>query len=324
LRGAARWTMLGAMESRTTYDVVIVGGGPAGLAAALNLGRARKRVALFDAGRPRNALAHAVHGFVTRDGIAPADFRRAAREQLARYDVVELREAAVGSVTREGELFTVVAGEERFEARRVLLCVGMVDEIPDLPGYRELWARSIFQCPFCHGWEVRDGAFGVLATQPIMAEFAFMLTAWSRDLVVFTGGALAVADELRARLEGARIRLEERPIRGLVARDGRLEAVELADGEQIPRQVLFARPPQRQTPLVASLGLALDEQGFVRVDEHKGTSVDGIHAAGDLTTMRQGALVAAAEGAMAAYMLTHALTLEALAREPRAPATRPA
>jgi thioredoxin reductase len=304
------------MENEMPYDVVIVGGGPAGLNAALMLGRARKRVILFDAGPPRNAAAVGVHNFVTRDGIAPAEFRRVAREQLRPYASVEVVEARVDAVTPEGGLFVAESGTRRVVARRVLLCVGMIDVMPELPGYRELWGTSIFQCPYCHAWEVKDQAFGVLATNPMMLEFAFVLTGWTRDLVAFTGGAFPVADELRARLVAARIRLDERPIRALHGQNGHLEAVELDDGERVARDVLFARPQQAQVPLVRSLNLELDEMGFVRVDPMtKKTSVTGIHAAGDLATMMQAAIGAAAEGTMAAARINHELTVEALGRE---------
>jgi thioredoxin reductase len=300
------------------YDVVIVGGGPAGLSAALVLGRARKRVLLCDDGPPRNAAAARVHGFVTRDGIPPQEFRRVGREQLCPYDGVEVRDARVSSIERQGPGFCVtLAGGARVGCRRVLLAVGIVDELPETPGFRELWGRSIFQCPYCHGWEVRDGAFGVLATGPMFLEYALFLTGWSRDVIGFTNGAYALAAEDRARLAGAGVGLEERPVRALLSSGDRLEAVALADGAVVPRAVLFARSPQRQTALVAGLDVALDEQGFVRVNEHKETSLPGVYAAGDLTTMQQGALIAAAAGAQAAYMMNHALTLEDAAERGR-------
>ncbi|APR84900.1 Thioredoxin reductase [Minicystis rosea] len=295
-----------------TYDVVIAGGGPAGLSAALVLGRARKRVLLCDAGPPRNAAAEQIHGFVTRDGTPPAEFRRIARAELAPYDSVEIRDVRVERFDGERGSFRVHLEGGVVEARRVLLTVGMIDEIPDLPGYRELWGKSIAQCPYCHAWEVRDRRFGSIIPAAVWAEFPLFLKGWTNDVVVFTDGRFEVPEDMRARLSKAGIPIEERPIRAILPTpDGHhLSAVELADGAQVPCDMLFARPPQRQTDLVMRAELALDEQGFVRVDDFKQTSRPGVYAAGDLTTMMQGALVGAAAGAQAAYRMNHELTLE--------------
>jgi thioredoxin reductase len=305
-------------------DVVIVGGGPAGLSAALVLGRARKRVLLCDAGTPRNAAAESIHGFVTRDGTPPGEFRRIGREQLRPYGGIEVRDARVSAVQRLGSGFRVVLGEgSAVDTRRVLLATGMVDTLPELPGYRELWGKSIFQCPYCHGWEVQDRAFGLLATSEALLDFALVLTGWSRDIIAFTDRSFEISPEKRSRLQRAGVHCEERRVRRLRARAGHeeggehLEAVELEDGTLMPREVLFSAPPQQQTGLVQQLGLALDELGFVRVDEHKETSVPGIHAAGDLTTRLQGALMAAAAGAHAAYMMNHAFNMERAERGDR-------
>lgn len=304
------------MADSEKKDVVIVGGGPAGLNAALMLGRARKKVLLCDGGSPRNSAAEGIHGFVTRDGTPPKEFRRIAREQLQPYDV-EVQDVRVTTVERLASGFRVVlAGGREVECRRLLLATGLVDEPPDLPGYRDLWGKSIFQCPYCHGWEVQDRPFGLLATNESFLDFALFLTGWSRDLVVFTQGAWEVPAEQRQRLERAGVRVETRRIRRLVARAGHaahgdhLEAVELEDGTRVPREVLFARPPQRQTDLVRQLGVALDEQGFVRIDAQHQTSLPGIHAAGDLTTLLQGAIMAASAGAVAGAMMNHALNME--------------
>jgi thioredoxin reductase len=295
------------------FDVVIVGGGPAGLSAALMLGRAQRSVVLFDAGPPRNAAAERMHNFVTRDGTPPAEFRRIAREQLRPYASVEVRDARVDAIAPEGASFRVRTAAGDLEARRVLLCVGMIDDLPDLPGYRELWGKSLFICPYCHAWEERDRAFGYLVPAASWLEWPLFLKNWTRDIVAFTNAAFPVPDDLREKLARAQVRIEERRVVGLRHSGGRLSAVELEGGAAIPRDVLFVRPPQRQTPLVSSLGLALDDQGFVRVDAHGQTSIPGLHAAGDLTTMMQGALMAAAAGAQAAAMLNHALTTELVA-----------
>jgi thioredoxin reductase len=299
------------------YDVVIVGGGPAGLSAALMLGRARKRILLLDGGTPRNAAAARVHSFVTRDGTPPREFRRIARTELEPYESVEVRDAYVQAITtrveRDGPRFSVSSAEGTVEGRRVLLCVGMIDELPDIPGYRELWGHSVFQCPYCHGWEVRGQRFGYLAPAATWLEWAMFLKGWTEDVMVFTNGAFVVPEDLRANLDRAGIRIEERRLIGLRAQEGHLASVRLEGGAEIERDVLFARPPQRQVPLVADLGLELDEQGFVRVDAHRETSIRGIYAAGDLATPMQGALLAAAAGATAASMLNHELTIEQVA-----------
>ena len=294
-----------------TYDVVIAGGGPAGLAAALLLGRARKRVLLCDAGPPRNAAADLVRGFVTRDGISPAEFRRIAREQLAPYRSVELRDTRVDDVRGECGRFTVNVGDSRVEARRILLATGLIDVLPDIPGYRELWGHSVFQCPYCHGFERVDRPWGYLAPSEEWLDWALLMTSWTDRVVAFTNAAFAVPDDARARLEQARVRLEERRIVALRASGGELRAVALAGDTELPCEALFVKPLQRQTDLVVTLGVKLDEKGYVQVDERRETSIKGIYAAGDATTRIQGAGVAAGMGAHSAYTLNFSLTLEA-------------
>lgn len=302
------------------YDVVIIGAGPAGLSAALILGRARERVLLVDAGPPRNAAAEHVQGFVTRDGIPPAEFRRIGRAQLQPYDSVDIRDARVNTITGELGAFRVELEREQVDSARVLLCVGVVDTMLELPGARPLWGKSIVQCPYCHGWELRDRALAYLAPTPEQLEWALMLRGWSHDVMVLTNDRFAVSGEARARLTQAGIALEQRGIRQLIATGEQLEAIELDDGTRVARAALFAHPPQRQTELVAKLGLACDELGLAKIDERHQTSRPGIYAAGDLTTQRQGALLAAAAGASAAYVLNHELTLLAVARHATPPA----
>jgi thioredoxin reductase len=253
-----------------------------------------------------------MHGFVSRDGTPPKEFRRIAREQLAPYDSVETRSALVTDISGSRGEFEVRLADGIVNARSIVLCVGMIDELPDTPGYRELWGTAVFQCPYCHGWEVRGQAFGYIAPSAEKVEWAMFLRGWTRDVRVFTDDKFEVPSEVRERLVEAGVSIEERRIRRLItsATGERLEAVELENGVRVPRDVLFVRPPQRQTELVSRIGLELDEQGYVRVNEQKETSTPGIYAAGDLTTQSQAALLAAAAGAQAAYALNHALTME--------------
>jgi thioredoxin reductase len=296
------------------YDIVIVGGGPGGLSAALALGRARKRVLLCDSGPRRNAAAEQVHNFVTRDGTPPDEFRRIGRQQLAIYPNVETRDVQVESISGMRGAFQVSLTSGTVEARRILLCTGMIDEMLPLDGFRELWGHAIFQCPYCHGWEVQDRRWGYLGRAADSAHFlpfALMARGWTRDLVVFTGGTFEVPPEARVTLAAAGIRLETAPVARLLAREHRLEAVELADGTSVPCEMLFTHPPQHQVELVRKLDLALGDDGYVQVDPTKReTSVPGIYAGGDLTTRMQGAIYAAATCAQAAAMINMELTME--------------
>jgi thioredoxin reductase len=303
------------------HDVLIVGGGPAGLSAALALGRARKRVLLCDFGPRRNAAAERIHNFVTRDGTPPDEFRGVARAQLATYPNVEVRDAPVESVGGARGEFRVAIGGARVDARRILLCTGMIDEMLPLEGFRELWGRSIFQCPYCHGWESQDRRWGYLvraAEASHLLPFALQARGWSSDLVVFTGGEVEVEGETRAMLDAAGIGLETRPVARLVAREHGLDAVELADGTRVACEVLFAHPPQRHVELVAALGVALDENGYVRIDPmSRETSVPGIYAAGDLTSRMQTAITGAASGTQAAAAINVDLAMALATSGPR-------
>lgn len=299
------------MINTMLYDAVIVGGGPAGLSAALALGRARKRVLVCDAGPRRNAPAAHMHNFVTRDGTPPDEFRALARQQLESYPNVQLRESRVDNIEGSRGAFQVHLESEIVKAQRVILCTGMIDEMLPLEGFRELWGQSIVQCPYCHGWEVRDQVWGCLALNPAMVPFAIHLRGWTRDVIVFTNGAYEVSPADHEQLQTCGVRLETRPIARLLAKNQHLEGLAFADGSTLACSVLFAHPPQRQVDLIHKLGLALDEHGFVRVDPMlRETSIPGIYAAGDLLTRMQAAIAAAAAGTHAAATLNHDLTAD--------------
>lgn len=297
-----------------SYDVVIIGGGPAGLAAALTLGRARKRVLLLDAGPRRNAAAVHIHNFVTRDGETPDEFRRVAREQLSRYPSVVAQDDSVGGVTGARGAFHITAGSSTVEARRILLCTGMMDETPPLDGFRALWGHSIVQCPYCHGWEAQDRPWGYLARPEHASHlqmFALQLRGWTSDVCVFTNGEFEVPTATQDQLVSAGLRVESARISRLVARERRLEAIELSNGTRVRCELLFAHPPQRQVDVVRALAVALDGDGFVQVDPmSRQTSVPGVFAAGDLTTRMQAAIAAAASGMQAAAMINVDLSMD--------------
>jgi len=298
------------------YDVAIVGGGPAGLNAALVLGRCRRRVLLCDAGALRNAASRGVNGFLSRDGIRPAELRRIGREQLARYGGVEVRDVEVtdaecGGPEGGGPFRLTLAGGARVGARRLLLATGLTEELPGIEGLAELWGRSVFDCPYCDGWEERDQPLAVHGRGGRGGRFALELLGWSRDLVLLTDGPADLSAEDRDTLARNGVPVREEPIARLEGRDGRLERVRFRDGGALERSALFLAGPGREVPgLVARLGCDLTARGTVRTGAYEATNVPGLYVAGDASRRVQFAVVAAAEGAMAAFAIHDELLAE--------------
>lgn len=289
------------------FDVLIVGGGPAGLQAALTLGRARKRVLVADGGPRRNAPAGHMNNFVSRDGIAPAAFRREARAQLTKYPNVSFRDEPIDTLAgRRGDFRAGVV-----RARRVLLATGLVDEPPPFEGLAPLWGHSVFQCPYCHGWEARERRWGYYApdaTLPHVGPFVMQLRGWSTEVTLFTD---RLGDDTRVTLLAAKVRIERAAVTRLVGTGHQLEVVELADGQRVTCEALLMHPPQKQVELVRALGVALDDEGFVETDPMtRETSIPGIYAAGDLATRGQAAILAAAAGMQAAAALNSEVTAD--------------
>jgi thioredoxin reductase len=294
------------------YDVVIVGGGPAGLNGALILGRARRRALLVDGGTPRNARATEVHSFLTRDGTPPSELRAIGRAQLTAYPSVEVRDAFVSSVERAGADFVVAMGDARVRARRLLLATGVRDELPAIEGVAEHWGHSVFQCPYCHGWEHRDQPWAVLLTSTMMADHAQLFFAWTDRITALTNGA-AIDEDALSRLEATGVTVEREPIARLGGTH-ELESIALASGRLVPCSALVAWPKQHPATVVEQLSLARDDMGYARVDERRESSVPGVYVAGDAATMRQSAISGAADGMMAAAMINQSLIFEDVAR----------
>ncbi len=301
------------------YDVIIVGGGPAGLSAALILGRCRRRVLLCDAGRPRSAPSRHLNGFLTRDGTPPEELRRRGREQLGTYDSVEVRDAEATDVSRRtGGGFEVTldgdGGRARSEAsRKLLLATGVVDSLPDVEGLRELYGRSVFHCPYCDGWEHRDQPLAVYGRGANGQRLALELTAWSRDLVLCTDGPALLPPDNLDRLAHNGIGLREERIARLEGRDGVLERVRFETGGALPRRAFFFASAERQaSDLAQRLGCMLTPRGDVETGRYETTGVPGLYVAGDASRRVQLAVVAAAEGAMAAFAINTELLKEDL------------
>ena len=287
--------------NRDRYDVVVIGGGAAGLSAALVLGRARRSVAVVDGGEPRNAPAAHMHGFLSRDGMPPAELLAVGRTEATSYGV-ELVERHVRSL--EPGFTVTLADGERLEARRILIATGATDELPPIPGLRERWGADFLHCPYCHGWEVRDQPLGVLGTSSGSVEHAQLIRGWSDDLIFFTHTHDLTETE-REQLEARGIRVVDGDVRGLVVEDDRLRGVVLGDGRTVERAALFVRPEirPRLDGLLDRLGCELDELGFLRVDTVGRTSVAGVWAAGNVANPRAQVITAAGEGSAAAISI---------------------
>lgn len=298
----------------TMYDVIVVGGGPAGLSAALILGRCRRRVLLYDAERPRNAVSGALNGFLTRDSIPPMELRRIAREQLARYDTVELRYAEVAHAAAVSEGFTVTLQDDsQLTCRKLLLATGVVDHVPPLEGLAHLYGRSVFHCPYCDGWELRDQPLAIYGRGEHGKGLALELTAWSRDLVLLTDGDMGLNERDLARLRQNRISVRTDPIAALEGAEGILQRIRFTSGEALDRRALFFSTGESQgSSLPARLGCEFTSKGAVATGTYQSTNVPGLYVAGDASRYVQLSIVAAAEGAEAAFAINTAFLKEDL------------
>jgi thioredoxin reductase len=297
------------------YDVAVIGGSAAGLSAALVLSRARRKVIVIDAQSPRNAPAAHMHGFLSRDGMDPAELVAVGRKEVEGYG----GELVLGTVTdlvmAGGAGFSaVLADGQRIAARRVLVATGLRDELPDVPGLRDRWARDVLHCPYCHGHEVADGRLGLIGGSPGSVRYAQIVRQWTHDLVYFTPpGFLTPAD--RSELTARTIGVVEGTIERLVIDDDQLVGVQLDDGCVVPRDALFV--PPRFVPnneLLVGLGCDVDAEGWATVDRTGRTSCPGVWAAGNVVDPRAQVITAAGAGSAAAIALNADLVDAEVAR----------
>lgn len=304
------------------FDAIVVGGGAAGLSVALVLGRSRRRVLVCDTGQPRNAPAPGVHGFFSRDGIQPAALLQIGREQLLPYESVELRTIEVVDAQRDEDHFSVtLADGTREAARKLVLASGVRDELPIIEGFAELWGTSVFHCPYCYGWEMRDQALAIYGKRTQALDLALLLTNWSRDLVLCSDGPAELDAGERQRLAVHDIPLREEPIARLAQKDGVLEYVVFTTGEMLPRRGLFLRPQrQQQSSLAQKLGCTVlasgKTAGLIDVDTNGWTYIPGLYAIGDMAHPLHWVSLAVAQGASTGIAISNDLLQEDLsARE---------
>lgn len=290
------------------YDVVIVGGGPAGLSAALVLGRCRRQVLVCDSGTPRNGASRALHGYLTRDGTPPLELLRLAREELRQYGI-EPRPAKVTAIACTKEGFTVTLdGGETVASRTVLLATGVRDRLPEIPGIEECYGITVHHCPYCDGWEVRDRRLAVLGQGGAAVSLALSLKTWSLDVTICSNGHAKISPRHRKQLEAQQVSVYESPIERIDHVSGHVQRLVLSDGTSIPCDaVFFSNGQHPQSDLPRQLGCELTRKGVVKTDHLGKTAVPGLYVAGDASRDVQFVIVAAAEGAKAAVAINKSL-----------------
>jgi thioredoxin reductase len=296
------------------FDVIIVGAGPAGLSAALILGRCRRKVLVCDNGKPRNWVSQRVTGFLTCDGMSPAELRRVGREQLAPYDSVEIRDITVVDAECRDYGFDVELEDgTRLTTRKLLLATGVIDDLPPIEGAEGFYGRGLHHCPYCDGWEMRDQPLAVYGGGEPAKGMALELTMWSRQLVVCADGAAEFSDQGREQLARADIGIREERIRRLEGDAGELERIRFASGEALPVRALFFPSRGRQRcDLAERLGCNITEKGMVDTGKFETTAIRGVYVAGDASRNVQLVVIAAAEGATAAFAINTELVNEDL------------
>ncbi|MBD8014991.1 NAD(P)/FAD-dependent oxidoreductase [Planococcus wigleyi] len=285
------------------YDCAIIGGGPAGLNAALVLGRSRRKTLLFDDDNGRNLVTRESHGFITRDGIEPEEFKRLGREDIAKYDCVEIKEQRIVSVHRitETHYELVTENGDIYHSIKIIIAAGLKEEQPNIPDIEKFYGTSLFSCPYCDGWELRDQPLAVIADKQVF-ELAKKIYTWSRDLIVFTNGEGRLEEEDKQKLLRKGIKVVEDIIDGLEGDNGQLRSVRLEDGTLIDRVGGFVTPLwSHATPFAKELGCKLSEHGGILTDGYGRTNVWNVYAAGDASLIVPSQLViAAGEGSAAA------------------------
>lgn len=292
-------------------DVIIVGGGPAGLSAALVLGRCLRKVLVCDAGNPRNKSANIFNGYLSRDGSTPAEFRRVSRAQLRRYrETVQIRDAVVKSIVRKAKRFTAILDTgETFDSRMVLLATGLVDELPQIENFRPFYGKTAHNCPYCDGWEVRGQILSVVGGDQAAAELAIELLLWSKKVTLCANGRLTCDRKTKKTLQRLELSVTERIIKSLEGDNGKLSGIRFVDGSFLPCDALFFSPGQYQrSSLAEELGCDFcREDNCIQCKEGTRTNVPGVFAAGNCTRGIQLVVAAVAEGMEAAFAINNDL-----------------
>lgn len=294
------------------YDVIIIGGSYAGLSAALTLGRATRKVLVIDGGKPCNKQTPHSHNFLTHDGQTPAQISSIAKAEVLKYPTVEFLDGEVLVAKKIENVFQIeLKNGNRFTARKLLLATGLKDNLPDITGLKECWAISVIHCPYCHGFEVKDEKIGLFMNGDHAFEMAKNLNLWNKDLTILTNGKSALTLEQTDKLLSKSIKIVENEIDELEHTDGILETVKFKNGNELKLKAIYMRPEVDQhINFDQQLGFELTELKTVKIDEQQQTTVKGVYAAGDCTTLFRSLSVITASGTLAAVMINKELIAE--------------
>ncbi|SFM35808.1 Thioredoxin reductase [Paenibacillus sp. 1_12] len=295
------------------FDVAIIGGGPAGLNAALVFGRARKKVAVIDEGRPRNAVTREIHGFLTRDGISPNEFRRIAKEEIRAYPAVSfVADTAVTIVGTDGQFQIETEQGQTFASKKILFTIGMKDQPLNIPGLAEVYGKSAFVCPYCDGWELRDQPLVIINRGSELMHFAPLISGWTNRFTVCTNGPDELTDAEREEFQWNHVPLFDSPIRHINSSDGIVQQVVLEDETIVPCKGIFFKPDLvTGSDLPQTIGCEMTEWGAIVVDEFGKMNIPGVYSAGDSASRMHQAIAAASMGAFAAAVINNELNAEA-------------
>jgi thioredoxin reductase len=293
-------------------DAIIVGGGPAGLNAAVVLGRCRRKLLVFDTGNQRNKDSHGMHNYLTRDDILPTDFLKACYGELEKYGVPLLRKKIVSARKNNDNVFVVYDEENTiYYAKKLLIATGLKDKVPDIKGFREMYGKSVHHCPYCDGWEARDKKLGVYARNKEGFELALSLKAWSTEVTLYTDGKNKVTELQKEQLLANGIEVVKDSFDQLEGKDGMLEAILFKNGERRACDVMFfVNGYEQQCNLVETFDCRISKKGVVVTNRFQQTSTDGLYVAGDADVDVQFVVVAAAEGAKAGVIINKELQKE--------------